>query len=159
MNLMFHIIELEKIDSKHNEEIKTFTQYWDSVMNENEEAAKQLSLSLVKKLNEEKKKKIDEFNKKVKIIPTAKSELINLQKTLNSLIKQNRNSEAEFIAKKIEKTIRLYETQEQNMYKEKLEAFVKNIEEVQSQEKRSLGQRLMASLKEKELERSKTTEL
>jgi len=45
------------------------------------------------------------------------------------------------------------------MYKDKFLAFVKNMEEAQSQEKRSLGQRLMISLKEKESERSKSIEL
>lgn len=153
------LIQLEQIDSAHKDEIKVFTEYWDSIISEHEETAKTLSIALVKKLNEEKKKKIDEFNKKIKIVPTAKSELINLQKTLNYLLKQNRNAEAEFIAKKIEKTIKLYETQEQNMYKDKFLAFVKNMEEAQSQEKRSLGQRLMISLKEKESERSKSIEL
>jgi len=104
-------------------------------------------------------KLIDEFNQRVRITPPTTGDLMYLKKTKKYLLKQDSPEEVKYIKKKIKETEQQVIEQEEQIYKEKLKKFTDNLDAKQLQEKKSLGQRVMAALKEKEKERITSTEM
>lgn len=151
--------QLEKIDSAHIEELNRFNSDWDKVIQELNDTSKDLATSLVMKHKEDKMKQIQEFNETVRIKPPTTGDLLYLKKTKKYLLQQDSPEEVKYINKKIKETEHLVQEHEEMMYKDKLKKFTDKLDEKQFQEKKSLGQRVMAALKEKEQERVQSTEM
>jgi len=114
---------------------------------------------MVMKLEEEKQLLIDDFFQKVKVKTPAIGDLLHLKRTKRFLLKHDKPEELEYIRSKIRETEQILQMKEEEIFQRKLRNLIVKIDEIHKHEKKSLGHRLMITLKEREKERHLSSEM